>query len=1531
MNDHIVDDQRRRRRRLVLGAVAASVLGFLLLIVGAYAYEATLVPSPYDLTVRGSQQFVADSDASLRVSVIRHDDGQGMQNVPVQVELGDDGREETSFSKFTQLVSFETDAGGSGQPRFHLPDWTDGECHLRITAKPPNGAPQTITQTIYLKHSWKLMLSSDRPIYKPGQVIHLRSLALRSLDLKPIALKDVVFTVIDPKDNVIFKCADRTSNYGISSADCVLADEILEGPYTVQCQVGDTTSSLKVTVAKYVLPEFQVAVEFTRPWFRPGERIEGKVRASYFHGKPVTEGLVEIEASPGWPHHNAAESQSVKIGPDGGASFSFPPVEDSRLSGPDAQFTSEVKVKVTDGAGQSEYRKLPLTVTARPLRIEAIPEAGTLIRGVPNTVFVLVTSVDGKPAAKVRLDIFGQDKQLVTNDLGFAQFECTPTQPKVNCTIQASSADGQTGRRSLNLACTDQFDDFILRTDRAVYRGGDTIALQAVGGNTPVVVDLLKDGQTLATQSIPLAGGKGEAKLTIPPEVFGVVHLSAYRDTNTNQPGAQATARPQLRLLYIHPPDQIHIATEMNEKEFKPRGRANLQFTLTDRQGQPAPGALSLAVVDEKVFHVLQQPPGSETSFFTWNPDVLQPVSTAASWSPGATPRAATEEQRLFERAVFARPSASAVPAARDARFDLSTRPANVAQVEETKDAFRAAMNDFWYYFAWVIGIVAVGGFLYVIGKSLVKLKAQSGIIGLVFPTVTVFLLMVFVGIVSISSLGTNANKTFTNVSNTLANVGVGPMEEKSPAAADAKKDDFRVMGGTKPLDNPTAPPRLRDWFPETLLWRPELITDNQGKAPLSFDLADSITTWRLTASAVTANGRLGASTEAITVFQPFFVDPILPVAMTRLDEVSVPVKVANYLQKPQDVVVTLKDADWFDRLEDSAEKRLTLKPGELRATSFRLRLKKAGDRQKLQVAATAGGAADAVERTIDVVPDGRPVVKVWNGSVGQLVEHEFKVPANATEGSPRLFLKVYPSPLSQVLEGLDAIFQLPYGCFEQASSSTYPNVLALDYMRRTGAGKRLPKVGDTDMEEKARGYINAGYQRLISFEVKGGGFDWFGHAPANRTLTAYGLMEFEDMARVHKVDPNVITRTRNWLLNQQHGDGSWDPEGHAPQGLPGQGENQSRLRATAYIAWAVFGTNSGKMEQGTGNGELPEAEATRNFLLNHPAVIIDDPYVLALVANALLAMDGNSFNAMPYLDRLQRLKKTDGKFDFWEQRANDRTAFYGGGESGQVETTALAALALIQANRLPSAVGALNWLTLQRDARGTWHSTQATVLALKALLAGADAPSTRAVERRVQITINDKELDPLVIAADQAEVMAQKSLTQYLRPGANRVTIADASGSRPGYQLVFRCNVPETDRQEKEPFSVKVDFDKKPLKVEELLKVAATVRNEGPATAPMVMVELPIPPGFNVRLDDLAVLARTERIAKFQTRAGQIIVYLRDLKPGEPLRLPYALQATMPLNVHVPAARVYEYYNPAHSGTGRTANLVVTAANGGG
>ena len=113
----------------------------------------------------------------------------------------------------------------------------------------------------------------------------------------------------------------------------------------------------------------------------------------------------------------------------------------------------------------------------------------------------------------------------------------------------------------------------------------------------------------------------------------------------------------------------------------------------------------------------------------------------------------------------------------------------------------------------------------------------------------------------------------------------------------------------------------------------------------------------------------------------------------------------------------------------------------------------------------------------------------VWNGTLQQSPEFSIAVPDEAIPDSGQLLVKFYPSRFSQVVEGLDAIFQLPSGCFEQTSSTTYPNVLSSLII----CG--VPRKVSRPLKQSARNFIHLGYQRLISFEVSGGGFDWFGNA----------------------------------------------------------------------------------------------------------------------------------------------------------------------------------------------------------------------------------------------------------------------------------------------------------------------------------------------------------------------------------------------------------------------------------------------------
>src|SRR5262249_50254696 len=151
-----------------------------------------------------------------------------------------------------ELASFETDEHGSGQPSFELPDWAVGDYELHVSARTGEGVEQ-ITAPIRLRRSTRLMLSSVKPVYHPGQTIQVRALGLRLPQQRPLASEKVTFTVRDPEENIIFKQSATASRFGIAAAECPLASELIEGIYTVTCTMGETKSRLMVLVQKYVL------------------------------------------------------------------------------------------------------------------------------------------------------------------------------------------------------------------------------------------------------------------------------------------------------------------------------------------------------------------------------------------------------------------------------------------------------------------------------------------------------------------------------------------------------------------------------------------------------------------------------------------------------------------------------------------------------------------------------------------------------------------------------------------------------------------------------------------------------------------------------------------------------------------------------------------------------------------------------------------------------------------------------------------------------------------------------------------------------------------------------------------------------------------------------------------------------------------------------------------------------------------------------------------------------------------------------
>ena len=189
---------------------------------------------------------------------------------------------------------------------------------------------------------------------------------------------------------------------------------------------------------------------------------------------------------------------------------------------------------------------------------------------------------------------------------------------------------------------------------------------------------------------------------------------------------------------------------------------------------------------------------------------------------------------------------------------------------------------------------------------------------------------------------------------------------------------------------------------------------------------------------------------------------------------------------------------------------------------------------------ATEPFGSDSIAYDIQVVPEGFPVNGARSDMLEKGAEHDVKLPKEWVPNTLKAEVSIYPSRLSDLQSGLAALLREPNGCFEQTSSSNYPNILVLDYLEKT-------KQNDPQTQQRARDLLTRGYGKLVTFECQKAanqreGYEWFGgNAAPHEALTAYGLMEFYDMARCGQpVDKAMVERTRQYLLSRRDGKGGF-------------------------------------------------------------------------------------------------------------------------------------------------------------------------------------------------------------------------------------------------------------------------------------------------------------------------------------------------------------------------------------------------------
>lgn len=1056
------------RRRLSIAVLGAFVLSSLLLL-GQDPGEDEKQEPAVDLRVFAHAEFFAGSRASVRVLAVEPGTEDPLEGVKVSIRLRDP-KAETG----TVLAEGPTDAAGTLSAALKIPALPDGKYEMVVTGT-GEGREAEVRWPVTLKTAYAAYLTTDKPLYQPAQQVHIRALILRKFDLQPLAGEEALVEVEDPKGNKIFKKRTTLSDFGIAHALFVLADEVSLGAYRIRVEAGAAKAEKTVTVDRYVLPKFKIACELDKSFYFPKETVKAKLDADYFFGKPVAGAEVKVSASTFDVGFREFATWKGKTGEDGAAEFELE-LPDYFVGQPLAQGKGLVKleIEVTDTADHAEKKTVTTTVSEGALVLHAFPEGGRIMPGLPNGFFVVAAYPDGTPAAveatcRLRYEPrIAPDEppaesfalQTGENGIGEARFQAEGGETgrkKVVLEVSARDERGNEAEKTFDLSVEPLEEGLKLVARKSVYRVGDALDMTVLSTRPrgTIYLDIVKDGQTVLTRAIEMEGGKADVPLDLTPDLFGLIEIHAY------QLRKSLSLIRDARRVFVNRADDLNIDVTLDKETYLPAEKATLDFRVTNPAGDPVAAALGLYIVDEAVFALSELQPGLEKVFFLLEREILKPQvqirGVESNILMGAFPREASVEtsRQQAGRVLF-----SITPPPTRPPVALSSN--EQAILEDLK----AAAKRIWSA-AQARGKTAKGW-----PAGDLTVLAEEGFLDaadLMDPWGRPF-----------KREGCTCPSCRRNYMHLHSAGPDGKMNTKDDVQLDQKGNIFagmgveakRALGGPPmaggapggpvpaPMPTPTPTPtptpsptptptpsptgapvaekaeasgeasapavRVREFFPETLFATPELLTDEFGHARKEIDLADSITSWRLSAFASSAHGALGSVSRPIRVFQDFFVDIDFPVELTQNDRVSVPVAIYNYLDKPQTVQLEAEAGDWFSFLGDAGVS-VELKPGEVKAAYFPIQVKGLGSR-KFTVRAHGSQMSDAIRRAVDVVPDGKKYETVINGRLLEKITHTLTIPEATIDDSYKILVKFYPGVVCQLLEGMDGLLQLPGG-----------------------------------------------------------------------------------------------------------------------------------------------------------------------------------------------------------------------------------------------------------------------------------------------------------------------------------------------------------------------------------------------------------------------------------------------------------------------------------------------------------------------
>jgi hypothetical protein len=1361
---------------------------------------------------------------------------------------------------------------------------------IAVLATAKTIAPTPKNQTVNKLTAWfeahptgRLYIQLDKPLYKPGETIWLKASLYDTKNLAPYTeAVGYKLTLLDPSGaSVVDKAIEMKD--GAGAADIVIPETVAGGEYKIKVEcLGGPTEERPVVVQAYEAPLIQKELTVLGKAYGPGDRVEAKAEFRRGTGEALAShpivGIVSVDG-------RVADTLKLTTDAEGKLAIAFD------LPDTIQEDNASLTLKVTEG-GLTESISRGIPILLSKMNVDFFPEGGDLVAGLQSRVYFAARKPNGKPAKLegVILDNGGAEIASVASyHHGMGSFIFTPAAGK---TYQLKVTRPSTVTRSYQLPGAkaaglvmemldgDQTDEpyccFNLRSSQALEQVMviATLREQVVASH---VLDLPAREDILVT--LHPEGGQGVMRVTV----------------------LAADGRPLCeRVVYRNRGNDLKVEITPDKESYMPREPVTLTVRTSTPDGKPVPADLALSVVDDraltyaddKTAHILSHlylekdlPGEIEEPNFYLDPEeeesavALDLLMGTRGWRSFQWQRLDAKDVQVTDQllphtmknevaklfpppmpqVVFAFDAAAAMP-------KMAVNALAFSEAEEEALEFAAPQEDGAVDLAVVDALVAPPAPVEAPAAAAPVLAAEPRPAGKRMPAREV-------------NGRAEARLAFDAVGDIGADADEAVFDRRR-----ARRATWALVRVFPKIAYQTTETKVRTDFRDTIAWEPSVRTDKNGEAKVTFHLSDAITAFRVRAEGAGLAGLPGRVEKVIDSRTPFHLQAKLPVVLSAGDRLDLPIQFRNETDKPLNLATSYRFAP---QLVSLGKPEMSHSLAANSATTVFLPLEATFSEKpgKLAISASAGGLSDSVSRDIRVEPVGFPGEFAASQTLEKTGSETITLPKDIVPGSLVAKATFYPAPLASMLDGLDSMLREPHGCFEQTSSSTYPNIMILSYLRRTG------KVAP-DIEARATALIEKGYKRLIGFECPQRGYEWFGRGAGHEALTAYGIMEFVDMAKVTDlVDDKMLDRTAQWILAQRDGKGGYKRNAAAIDSFG----RASETVTNAYITW---GLAEAKIEG-------IDKEIDHSITVAYEA---KNPYISALAMLAESARNPKSAELQELAEHLEKVRQADGSFKGAEASitgSRDRTL--------DIETTSLAIMALLRAGRPAASLNdSVQWLTATRSGGG-FGSTQSTILALKALVDYADASRTVEDDGDIVLRVNGSVVARRHFNKGDQGAIVIDDLAAHLQPGANALDMELISKQSLPYSIDLEWKTPVPVADSATPIRLTTTLANAALSMGDTVNLTATLSNTADEGQAMALARIGIPAGLSPQLWQLKELRENGVIDFYETTPREIILYFRSLAPKAEKTVVLQLRADLPGAFTGIASSAYLYYGDEH------------------